>query len=683
MADNTKGEIVSDKDALRHGDKPPGLWLKKIKRAEKDQHEWHEAAERAIAIYEGRETEDGAVPAFNILHSNIEITVPSLYNSTPVPDIRRRFGDADPAAKQVVDALERALSFSVDQYDFDGTMIEVVRDAELAGRGVPRVRYKPRVETQTGPDGAEYDAVGYQEVTCEHVTWSKWLHGPARHWDAVPWVAFCHDLTDDDLRQLGLDDGRIKDLSFEAGEGEGRGEDDEKSASGVYKTVKAWEIWDKATRRVYWVAPQDKDEFLSVADDPLQLEQFFPIPKPAQPLRRRNDLTPIVPYEIYKTQVSELDAVTRRIRALVGQLRVRGLYDKRLGADLDRLRFCEDGQYEPAEDATMFAQGAGGLEKAIAHWPLAEIIAALQQLYIQRDQIKQTIYEITGLSDVLRGATNPNETLGAQQMKAQQGSTRLSQRQRMAADVCRQLFRMKVEIIANHFTRENIVAMTGVDLSPEAEQLMRSDMMRAFRVDVETDSTVRADLARSQEQMSLFLQGTAQYASAMGPIMQMQPNSKAAIVQIYAAFARHFKLGKSAEDALDQMIDGASQPEPEKPDPEQMKLQAEQQRLQMQAAAEAEKRAAEMQIAERKAAVEMELKQADMELKRLDLQVRQELAAIEIEKARAELALKRDAMEMDRQAKIFDIETKREMTGIEATARMAKMASDSQQGAAP
>ncbi len=661
----TGGEIVSDKEALRQGHDLPGLWLKKIKRAKADEHSWHEAAEDAVEIYEACDEGENGNPAFNILHSNIEITVPSLYNSTPVPDVRRRFGDLDQIAKVAVDVIERALSYSVDQYDFDGTMLDGVRDAELAGRGVVRIRYKPHMDGEN---------VGYQEVVCEHVVWNKWGHGPARHWAEVPWIYFEHDFTHADLRKLGVSEERIKTLGLDSGTQEDK---DDKASAGVMKTCRGYEIWDKEKRQVLFVAQDDKREFLRAPqDDPLKLEQFFPIPKAMQPLRRRRDLTPIVPYEIYKTQVAELDKCTKRINSLIGQLRVRGLYDKRIGADLERLRFCEDGQYEPADDATMFTQGGGGLEKAIAHWPMEQIVGALQQLYLQRDQVKQTIYEITGLSDVLRGATNPNETLGAQQLKAQQGSTRLSQRQRMVAECCRELFRMKAEIICNHFTTENLSAMTGVQITPEVEQVLRSDLMRSYRIDIETDSTVRADMGRMQEQMSLFLQSTAQYASAMAPIIQLEPGAKAGVIEIYAAFARQYKLGKSAEDALDRMIQAAQQPEEPKPSPEQEKMKLEQQKAQMQAQMDQQKGEREMQKMQAELQMKQQLAEIDRQMKMLDLQVAQEKARMEIEKAQMELGMKREAMALDQQAKVFDIQTRQEISAADAQARREKTAMD-------
>jgi hypothetical protein len=214
MAENTQGEIESDEDALATGHDLPGLWLKKIERQKKDEDDWHKDASAAVAIYEVREDSDVGIPAFNILHSNIEITVPSLYNSTPIPDVRRRFGDADPVAKMAVDAVERALSYFLDIYDFDGTVVEATRDAELVGRGCIRVRYTPKLEQVTPEGGEPYEQVTYQDLTCEHVVWDKWGHGPARHWGEVPWIWFEHELTKDDLVKLKIDKARIEQLTF-------------------------------------------------------------------------------------------------------------------------------------------------------------------------------------------------------------------------------------------------------------------------------------------------------------------------------------------------------------------------------------------------------------------------------------------------------------------------------------
>ncbi len=95
----------------------------------------------------------------------------------------------------------------------------------------------------------------------------------------------------------------------------------------------------------------------------------------------------------------------------------------------------------------MFADGSK-LADHIMWYPIDVISAALEKLYLARDQIKNVIYETTGISDILRGLTDPNETLGAQQIKTQWGSLRVQRKQAEVARFARDLFRLKAEIFA-------------------------------------------------------------------------------------------------------------------------------------------------------------------------------------------------------------------------------------------
>jgi hypothetical protein len=665
-------ESEDELEQLQRALPSPKTWLARIKRDKKECERWFKSARLAVEIYESAEAADmGEVkPTFNILHSNIETTVPALYNSTPIPDVRRRFGDVDQIGKEAVDVVERSLSYLVDAYYFDGAVTEAVRDGELAGRGTVRLRYDPEIQGGT---------VAYQTVWTEHVSWDKWGYGPATCWEKVPWVWFELDLTTEELRELGVGEEKIKTLGLHENDPDERSKDTDSQTppTGTLKTIRAWEIWDKRTRAVVYVTDEDSSYLGEPRPDPLQLEQFFPVPKPLMPLRQRRGFVPLCPYDVYRPLVVELDRITQRINALIAQLRVRGIYDSRLKGMFELLRDCADGEYIAADDATQFATGAGGLDKSIAHWPMAEIVGALQQLYVQREQTKQTIYEVTGLSDVLRGATNPNETLGAQQLKAQVGSQRLSKRQNSVADFCRDVFRMMTEILCNHFTPEMLSMMTGIQVQPQTMELLRNDMTRGYRIDIETDSTIRADVARSQEQMSLFLQGTAQYAQSMAAVLQLEPGAKAPIVQIYAAFARQFKLGKSAEDALEQMIEAAGQPEEPKPSPEAEKIKLDQQRMEMQAQMDQQKQQADMAKMQAELEMKRELAEIDKAMKMMDVDLAQQKAKIELEKMHMELSLKRQSMELDQEAKVFDIRSKQELSAVDIDARRQRAEQES------
>src|SRR5262245_9391592 len=94
-------------------------WLQAIDSATTEEKDWFEQAEKAVCAYRG---EDKSSADFNIYHANIETIVPALYNSEPIPDVRRRYNDDDKVGKAVADLIERAIQYSVDSYDFNGVM---------------------------------------------------------------------------------------------------------------------------------------------------------------------------------------------------------------------------------------------------------------------------------------------------------------------------------------------------------------------------------------------------------------------------------------------------------------------------------------------------------------------------------------------------------------------------------
>ncbi|HXF89585.1 MAG TPA: hypothetical protein VNK48_14615 [Xanthobacteraceae bacterium] len=608
------------------------IWLKKIERARKEEEDWRKDAEEAVKVYEADEENP---PAFNVLHSNTETLLPALYNSTPIPDVRRRFGEGDIVAKHVVDLTERCLSYSVDQYDFDDAMETMARHAAVVGRGVVRIRYIPQMrpvrDERSGAPmldeaGQIRETIGYQEVICEAVPWEKFIRGPGRSWSEVKWIAFEHDLTREELVALNPQAGEVLGLGS-------AGVDEEEAkterARGVFKTACVYEIWDKKSRQVIFIAKEHKEAPLRIEPDPLGLTDFFPTPRPIQALKRVNSLCPITPYRVWKPLFWALDKVTKRIDKLANQLRVRGLVDAKLKSDLNRLATCDDGQYEAADDVAMFAQGPGGLEKAIAHWPLEPTVKALGQLEIIRAQIKAFIDEVTGVADLQRGQVDPREKLGQSQLKAQWGSLRLQKMQNEIARVARDLFRMKTEVLAAKFTPANLSLMSGLPANQEQQQLwpqvlevFRSDA-RSYRIDIETNSTIRADMTRNQEQMNMFLAGSAQFVQGMTTAAAAAPMLIPTMIEVYAAFARMWKLGKQAEDALDKLTQAG-------PQIAQMAMGQQQRNGQQ---TEMEMKAQERQ---QELAMKRDLHAMDIEAKRLDLAIKQQEQQAAVQKLQLE-----------------------------------------------
>lgn len=160
-------QIRSDLEAKKGGATEASLWLRKIAAARKGEKKWRKAAEEAIEIYEGEKSSQIS----NLFHSNIETIVPSLYNSTPIPDVRRRYNDEDRVGKEVCDLVERAVSYEIDQHAFDKVMVAHVKASCLAGRGVVRVRYEPTIEG---------DQITGQRTYTEVVPWDRFVRGPSR-----------------------------------------------------------------------------------------------------------------------------------------------------------------------------------------------------------------------------------------------------------------------------------------------------------------------------------------------------------------------------------------------------------------------------------------------------------------------------------------------------------------------
>ena len=562
-------------------------WLDRIRDADKREEKWRKQAARAEAIYLNR-TEAGAHKFyFNILHSNIETIVPAIYSQTPKPDIRRRFGDPDPVTKNAAQMLERAIMVQIDDGTLDPEMESLAWSSFTTGRGVIRIRlveedantgeiddetkdeaeeaaaFDAKDASEAAAEGGEGDALEtleglmpeqkLQRITFEAVPWNDFRFGPGRRWEDVPWVAFRHSIPEEQIKAWAEDEGvqaQIKSVSS------GALDDSEDSAA----DVPVWEIWCKASKSVKFIRARDGVIYKEVSD-PLGLTGFFPCIRPIQPIERNGDLCPVAPFELYADLAEELDKTTRRLQKLIEGVKVRGgAAAGELLKGIADIAALDDNEIAEIRGVEAFAQ-QGGLEKGITWWPIEKSIQAIQVLAAHRDQVKTTIYEVTGISDIVRGASNAQETATAQQIKSQWGSLRIQKMQRLIERGVREIFVMCAELVATRFTPETLQAITGLQYTPETDAIFKNRVARFYRIDVETDSTVKADMSKSKEEMTQFLAGTAQYIQSVGPAVQagMMPGPLA--VEIYASFARTFRLGKQADDALAQMAEQAKEPQ--------------------------------------------------------------------------------------------------------------------------
>ena len=670
--DEQGGTLVTPEDA---GKGAPGVvarWIAELDLSDKVEKNWRERAKDVQERYRDEKTQNerrySSSNRYNILYSNIQTICPALYNQSPTPDVRRRYRDADPVGKEIAEVLERALSYTMDDCDFDRYMRLAIKDQQICGRGVTRVRYDPVFSEESDEMGDPYDDLKSEEVKFQHVNWADFRHGPGRTWEEVEWVAFSHLMTRDALRdKFGDKIGDEVELDYTP---IGMEDKDGDSVADTFKRATVWEIWCDRQKEVIFISKSMKERPLKTDPDPLQLRGFFPTPRPLYSTENTDSLVPVEPFRFYRDQANELDNITRRISGIIAACKVRGIYDSTI-TEMSNLMDAGENMMIPAQDVLPLMQ-SGGLDRAIWMWPIEKIAGVLNELYNQREQIKKTIYEITGIADIMRGSSASSETLGAQQLKVQFGTMRLDDMGRDVQRYARDLVRIAAEIISEHFSPDSIAMMTDIKLPSQEEKMMaqqqaqmmaqqqqpmppqleeilekpswdecmqvlRDDKQRSYRVDIETDSTISGDQAMDQKSITELLTGISTFISNAGPAVAAGYLPLDAAKSLLMSAVRRFRMGREVEDALDmigededdsgaaddgqQQAQQAQQQEQQAAaQAEQMKMQAEQAKMQM----EQQNSAVKAQEAQQKAQTEQDKMQLDAKVQQASLMIQEQ-----------------------------------------------------------
>jgi hypothetical protein len=565
--------------------------------------------------------------------------------------------------------LERVIEYETTQFnDFDSAMVNAVQDRLLPGRGTVWIRYEPVIVGEPAPEvevelaeGEEPQVSNVQESgesidaahsPVDYVYWSDFLHSPARTWDEVWWVARAVYMTRDE----GVE--RFGDVFKNVGLTDQNTDDDGKNQQTVKTTfekkAKVFEIWNKRTFKVCWVAkgyPLSLDE----RDDPLELEGFFPCPKPLIATTTTGTMIPVPDYCEYEDQAQELDNLTQRIYMLTKACKVVGVFNAEF-KELGRL-FTEgiDNKMFPVTSWAAMSE-KGGLKGAIDMMDTSQIIITLRELYAAREQVKQSIYEIMGISDILRGASKAQETLGAQQLKANFGSLRLRSSQGEVARFATDIFKLKAQVICKFYPPELIVEMSGVmntadgqdpQMLQAAIQMLSNSTIRDFHIAVEADSLAQIDEQAEKQGAQEAVQAIGLFLREAMPMVGSAPETLPMASEMLLFLVRRFKAGRGLESAVERAMkalqdkaDQAAQQQPA-PDPEQIKMQAlaqsEQMKTQAQVQTEQMKMQAEMQMAQARAEFDMQMQQAKTQA---DMQIAQMRAEFETVKQQNEMQIK-------------------------------------------
>lgn len=611
-------------------------WLALIETARKAFDTWQLKCDNIDKLYANLERLASSTREreFQLFWANVQVLGPSIYSRPPVPVVVPRFKDRRPIARTSSEVLERTAIVSLEMQDINGVMVDLRNDLTTISRGQVWIRLD------------EKDKKPY--VCVDHVSRRDFLHDPARTWKEVDWVAKCSWLTKTDARK------RFKKTSGDAYRDAAytvrkKDEDGHKEGDNRLKAP-IWELWSKSSNLVVWVA-EGCEKVLDEDKPHLELEGFFPCPMPTYGTLQRGSLVPVPDVLFYKDQLEEINEITGRIAALTEAVKVKGFYPAGAGNISDAIEAAvknNQNNVTLVPIANWAAMGTGDPKDMVLWWPIEQVALVIKELIELRKQLMDDVYQITGLSDIMRGSTVASETLGAQELKSQYGSVRIRDRQGEMVRMARDITRIACEVISENYPQDLIAAMsqmelpTDKDIAQQIDQLaaqkqqmqmgmaqaqqdpaiqqqiqanpekaqevmgqmqeqlqaldgqieelgqtvtidavvkfLRDNRMRAFSLDIETDSTIQPDEDAAKQRATEYLTAMSSVLQQAIPAVQGLPQIAPLMSEIIQFANKQFRIGRTMETVVeeftDQMKEMASQPRPDPAAAEQQAAQA-------------------------------------------------------------------------------------------------------------
>jgi len=566
-------------------------WLQEIEIVEKYlDDKWRRSGDDAVRRYLDDRSDDNVLDdekrrKYNIFWANTQIIKSALYATAPKPAIKRQHDDQkDDIARCAALILERIVNFGLDKdsSDMHAAFKSAVEDLLIPGLGQIWHRYEVETElTQPvlGTDGSELAPAGMriidESAPTDYVHWRDFLFSISRTWGEVWWVGRrCWMKKKQFVKFFGKEKWETVKSSAQAKISRG-----DFLPQGFTKgRVEVFEVWCEDTNRVYWLCRALEDFLQDPIDDPLKLEDFWPCPEPVLATHTTNAFVPRTDYYMAQDQYEELDILNQRIAILTKALRVVGVYDK-TNDELKKLLTGGEFNMIPVDNWAAFAE-QGGLKGQVDWFPVEVIAEVLERLMVQRQSVITQIYELTSISDIQRGASNPRETLGAQKLKAQYSSVRLQLKQQDVGKFVRHSIRLKCEIICKHWQPEIIKRVSQIDqtesapYADQAIQLLKDFRASQYRVEVGEETLSLADYNAERELRSEYLVAVGQFVSQAGQILEVAPEAAPFLLKMISWVTASFRGSSDIETILDQAIQVASQPQGEKPDPAVVEAQA-------------------------------------------------------------------------------------------------------------
>ena len=432
-----------------------------------------------------------------------------------------------------------------------------------------------------------------EDVATDYIHWKDYRWSPSRFWSEVRWEAFRAQMTRKALHErfdesLGADIVQTIPLNSKR-----RSTDDR--ATDPWSRADVWEIWSKEHGEVFWWV----EGFHTILDrkaDPLGLEGFWPNARPLFANTTTSKLLPVPDFCIAQDIYDEIDTLSTRINLLEDAIRVSGIYDSQQpelaqlvgGSGPARNRMI------PVANWAMLAE-KGGLKGTVDWFPFETVANVLGILGQKRTEKIALLYQVTGMSDIIRGQATGSATATEQRIKARAASTRTQLAQNEFAKFAQDSQRIRAEIIAKHFDvqtiveRSNILHTADAELATQAAQLLK-DEHAEYRIEIATDALAMTDFDAVKQESTEFLTAVGGFLEQIGQIGMQAPGAVPGLLEMLKVGLAGFRRASTMEGILDKAIKAATaqaaQPKPPPPpDPRmeavKVKAQTEMQKSQM------------------------------------------------------------------------------------------------------
>jgi hypothetical protein len=658
---DTIGNVMDEK-AQQFEDNPEG-WQKRLQ-AEMDASNkmldaFRKTGGEIAARYIDKRPRKARETHVNLFTANVQTLKAMLYGKIPTVDVKRRFGDPqDSVGRVAAEAMRRLLNTDIER-DGDGYAKALklsLMDRLLVGLGVIRYRYVADFEDdeeieakyatddqgnkvmdeETGepkelaPAYTEKGGKKFEDAECDYVYWRDfgWSAG-SKVWGDVRWVGFATDMTKKAMLDRFGKEKMVKAMvPMNAKAGRESREEGSQLKPDPYSRARVWEIWSKEHKKVFWFA-EGARVILDSKDDPLQLEGFFPCPEPMMANLTNEALVPRSDFALAEDLYIRVDELATRIALLEDAIAVRGVFN---GASKQVIKLLSTGAQNeliPVDEWASFAE-RGGVKGNIDWLPLDVIVAALEKLREQLQANIQLLFQVTGMSDILRGEAQAGATATEQAIKAKFAGVRVQDFQDEFARFASEGQRIKAEIIVGLFDDETIMSRSNMmwvqpdaQLLPQAVQLLR-DRFWEYRIQVLPENISVTDYAAMKQERVELMQTLAQLLQVMLPMGQSAPQMLPFLLQIIQWMFASFKGASTMEGVFDQAVKAA----------EQMAQQAMQKA--MQPPQPGPKEQAQIQVAQIKAKAEMGKAQAQQQQTQMDTQAHAAEHHVDMQRIQAE-----------------------------------------------